>query len=84
MPEARRGPPSPLTSTIAADPRLLGAVVGMTRAMHSWGSALTHHPHVHMMVPGGLSPECRRWLACHHGFFRCSRVFSRLSRWLFL
>ncbi len=47
--------------TIAADPKRLGAKVGMTSVLHTWGSALTHHPHVHMIVPGGgLSPDGTR------------------------
>ncbi|WP_264819092.1 transposase, partial [Acetobacter tropicalis] len=50
--------------TIAADPRHLGARIGITAVLHSWGSALTHHPHVHMIVPGGgLSPDGRRWIS---------------------
>jgi hypothetical protein len=49
--------------TIAADPRRLGARVGMTSVLHTWGSALTHHPHIHMIVPGGgLSPDGTRWV----------------------
>ena len=54
--------------TIAADPRRMGARVGMTSMLHTWGSALTHHPHVHMIVPGGgLSPGGSRWIACSPG-----------------
>ena len=71
--------------TIAADPRRMGAQVGMTSVLHTWGSALTHHPHVHMIVPGGgLSPGGRRWIACRPGFFLHVRVLSRLFRRLFL
>lgn len=71
--------------TIAADPRRLGARVGMTAVLHTWGSALTHHPHIHMIVPGGgLSPDCTRWIACRPGFFLHVRVLSRLFRHLFL
>lgn len=56
--------------TIAADPRRLGGRVGMTAVLHTWGSALTHHPHIHMIVPGGsLSPGGTRWIACRPGFF---------------
>ncbi|MCP4309604.1 MAG: IS91 family transposase [bacterium] len=71
--------------TIAADPRRLGARVGMTSVLHTWGSALTHHPHVHMIVPGGgLSPDETRWVACKPGFFLHVRVLSRLFRRLFI
>ena len=71
--------------TIAADPKRLGAKVGMTSVLHTWGSALTHHPHIHMIVPGGgLSPEGTSWLACRPGFFLHVRVLARLFRRLFL
>ena len=71
--------------TIAADPKRLGARVGMTSVLHTWGSALTHHPHIHMIVPGGgLSPDGTRWVACRPGFFLHVRVLSRLFRRLFL
>jgi Putative transposase/Transposase zinc-binding domain len=72
-------------TTIAADPRHLGARVGITSVLHSWGSAMTHHPHVHMIVPGGgISPDGERWVACRPGFFLPVRVLSRLFRRLFL
>ena len=71
--------------TIAADPKHLGARIGMTAVLHSWGSALTHHPHVHMIVPGGgISLEGERWVSCRPGFFLPVRVLSRLFRRLFL
>ena len=71
--------------TIAADPRHLGAQVGVTLVLHTWGSALTHHPHVHGIVPGGgLSPDGQRWVACKPGFFLPVRVLSRLFRRRFL
>jgi hypothetical protein len=71
--------------TIAADPRHLGAQVGATLVLHTWGSALTHHPHVHGIVPGGgLSPDSERWVACRPGFFLPVRVLSRLFRRRFL
>jgi len=71
--------------TIAADPKHLGARIGLTAVLHSWGSALTHHPHVHIIVPGGgISPDGRRWIACRPGFFLPVRVLSRLFRRLFL
>jgi hypothetical protein len=71
--------------TIAADPKHLGARVGITSVLHSWGSALTHHPHVHMIVPGGgISLDGERWVACRPGFFLPVRVLSRLFRRLFL
>jgi hypothetical protein len=72
-------------ATIAADPKRLGARVGMTSVLHTWGSALTHHPHVHMIVPGGgLSPNGTRWIGCKPGFFLHVRVLSRLFRRLFI
>ncbi len=71
--------------TIAADPKHLGAQIGMTMVLHTWGSALTHHPHVHGIVPGGgLSPDGERWVGCRHGFFLPVRVLSRLFRRRFL
>jgi len=71
--------------TIAADPKHLGAKIGITSVLHTWGSALTHHPHVHMIVPGGgIAPDRSRWLACRRGFFLPVRVLSRLFRRLFL
>src|ERR1700704_382727 len=72
-------------TTIAADPRHLGARIGITSVLHSWGSAMTHHPHVHMIVPGGgISLDGERWVACRPGFFLPVRVLSRLFRRLFL
>jgi hypothetical protein len=71
--------------TIAADPKHLGARIGLTAVLHTWGSALTHHPHVHIVVPGGgLSPDGSRWIGCRPGFFLPVRVLSRLFRRLFL
>ena len=71
--------------TIAADTKHLGARIGLTLALHTWGSALTHHPHVHGIVPGGgLSPDGQRWVACKPGFFLPVRVLSRLFRRRFL
>ena len=53
--------------------------------LHTWGSAMTHHPHVHMIVPGGgISPDGQRWVSCRPGFFLPVRVLSRLFRRLFL
>ena len=72
-------------ATIAADPKHLGARIGLTAVLHTWGSALTHHPHVHVIVPGGgLSPDGSRWIACKPGFFLPVRVLSLLFRRLFL
>ncbi len=72
-------------TTIAADPKHLGARIGLTAVLHTWGSALTHHPHVHVIAPGGgLSPDGSRWVACKPGFFLPVRVLSRLFRRLFL
>ena len=71
--------------TIAADGKHLGAQIGATLVLHTWGSALTHHPHVHGIVPGGgLSPDGQRWIACRPGFFLPVRVLSRLFRRRFL
>ena len=71
--------------TIAADPKHLGARIGATLVLHTWGSAMTHHPHVHGIVPGGgLSLDGERWVACKPGFFLPVRVLSRLFRRLFL
>jgi Putative transposase/Transposase zinc-binding domain len=71
--------------TIAADPKHLGARIGTTLVLHTWGSALTHHPHVHGIVPGGgLAPEADRWVSCKPGFFLSVRVLSRLFRRRFL
>ena len=71
--------------TIAADAKHLGARIGATLVLHTWGSALTHHPHVHAVVPGGgLSPDGKTWLACRPGFFLPVRVLSRLFRRRFL
>jgi putative transposase/transposase-like zinc-binding protein len=71
--------------TIAADPKHLGAQVGVTLVLHTWGSALTHHPHVHGIVAGGgLAPDGARWVACKPGFFLPVRVLSRLFRRRFL
>ena len=82
------------TLAIAADKRRLGARIGITSVLHTWGSAMTHHPHVHMIVPGGgLSiapvaggqPKARaevgsKWIACRPNFFLPVRVLSRLFR----
>ena len=85
-------------TTIAADPKHLGAKIGMTSVLHTWGSALTHHPHVHIIAPGGgLAPtrgvegdsptgnkDDGNWMSCRSGFFLPVRVLSRLFRRLFL
>jgi predicted RNA-binding Zn-ribbon protein involved in translation (DUF1610 family) len=71
--------------TIAADPKHLGARLGLTLVLHTWGSAMTHHPHVHGVVPGGgLSMGGEQWIHCRPGFFLPVRVLSRLFRRLFL
>jgi hypothetical protein len=71
--------------TIAADPKHMGARIDITSVLHTWGSALTHHPHVHMIVPGGgISPDGSRWVSCRPRFFLPVRVLSRLFRRLFL
>ena len=70
---------------IAADPRHLGAEIGLVAVLHSWGQNLHYHPHVHCVVPGGgLSPDGTRWIGCRPGFFLPVRVLSRLFRRLFL
>jgi hypothetical protein len=71
--------------TIAADPKHLGAKIGITAVLHTWGSAMTHHPHVHMIVPGGgISADCARWIGCKPNFFLPVFVLSRLFRRLML
>ena len=71
--------------TIAADPKHLGVRTALTAVLHTWGSAMTHHPHLHCIVPGGgLSIDGRRWIACRKGFFLPVRVLSRLFRRLFI
>ena len=71
--------------TIAADPRHLGAEIGLVAVLHTWGQNLHHHPHVHCVVPGGgPSLDGTRWIACRPGFFLPVRVLSRLFRRLFL
>ena len=71
--------------TIAADPKHLGARIGLTLVLHTWGSAMIHHPHVHGIVPGGgLSIDGEQWIHCRPGFFLPVRVLSRLFRRLFL
>jgi predicted Zn-ribbon and HTH transcriptional regulator len=71
--------------TIAADPKHLGARIGILSVLHTWGSAMTHHPHVHMIVPGGgFSLDGNSWVSCRPGFFLPVRVLSRLFRRLFL
>ncbi len=71
--------------TIAADPQHLGAQIGMTAVLHTWGSSLTHHPHLHVIVPGGgITPDGSQWIPCRPGFFLPVRVLSRLFRRLIL
>ena len=71
--------------TIAADPRHLGARIGLTAVLHSWGSAMTHHPHIHMVVPGGgISLDGARWVSSRAAFLLPVRVLSKLFRRLFL
>jgi hypothetical protein len=71
--------------TIAGDAKHLGARIGITSVLHTWGSAMTHHPHVHMIVPGGgLSPDGRSWIPCRPNFFLPVRVLSKLFRRVFL
>jgi hypothetical protein len=73
------------TLTIAADPKHLGARIGFISVLHTWGSALVHHPHVHMIVPGGgFSPDGSKWIACRPRYFLTVEVLSALFRRLFL
>ena len=70
---------------IAADPKHLGARIGLIAVLHSWGQTLSYHPHLHCIVPGGgPSPDGTRWIACRPNFFLPVRVLSRLFRRLFL
>jgi hypothetical protein len=70
---------------IAADPKHLGARIGITSVLHTWGSAMTHHPHVHMIVPGGgITADGSRWVSCRANFCLPVPVLSRLFRGLFL
>ena len=72
-------------TTIAADPKHLGARIGITAVLHTWGSAMTHHPHIHMIVPGGgLSPDGSRWVSSRRAFLLPVRVLGKLFRRLFL
>jgi hypothetical protein len=71
--------------TIAADPKHLGARIGITAVLHTWGSTMIHHPHVHMIVPGGgISLDGSRWVSCRPRCFLPVRVFSKLFRGLML
>ena len=71
--------------TIAADPKHLGARIGITAVLHTWGSTMTHHPHVHMIVPGGgISLDGSRWVSCRPRFLLPVPVFSKLFRRLML
>jgi hypothetical protein len=70
---------------VAADPKHLGAEIGFLAVLHTWGQALTHHPHLHFLIPGGgIAPEGESWIACRPGFFLPVRVLSRMFRGLFL
>ena len=72
-------------TTIAADPKHLGATICVTGVLHTWGQNLDHHPHVHCIVPGGgISPVGDRWVQCRPNFFLSVRVLSHLFRRLFL
>jgi hypothetical protein len=72
-------------TTLAANPRRLGAQIGAVAVLHTWGQTLTHHPHVHCVVPGGgLSPDGTRWIAGRPNFFLAVRPLAKLFRRLFL
>ena len=67
--------------TVAADPKHLGAKIGITAVLHTWGSAMTHHPHVHMIVPGGgISLDGSKWISCRKKFLVPFSVLSHLFR----
>jgi hypothetical protein len=71
--------------TIAADPKHLGARIGITAVLHTWGSAMTHHPHIHMIVPGGgIAPDGQRWVSSRPAFLLPVRVLGKLFRWRLL
>jgi hypothetical protein len=71
--------------TIAADPEHLGAEIGFLGVLHTWGQKLSHHPHIHFLVPGGgIAPDGQSWISCRPGFFLPVRVLSRMFRGLFL
>jgi hypothetical protein len=72
-------------TTIAGDPKHLGAAIGVTAVLHTWGQNLDHHPHIHCIIPGGgISADGSRWVPCRPNFFLSVRVLSRLFRRLFL
>jgi hypothetical protein len=71
-------------ATIASDPKHLGAHIGTAMVLHTWSSAMAHHPHVHCIVPGGIKNGEQQWQACKMGFFLHVRVLSRLFRRLFV
>src|SRR4029079_14904055 len=78
-------PSAETTLTIAADPKHLGARIGFISVLHTWGSALVHHPHVHMIVPGGrFVAHCMYWIACRPRYFLTVEVLSALFRRLLL
>src|SRR5271155_482919 len=71
--------------TIAADPKHLGAEIGFLAVLHTWGQNLSHHPHLHCLVPGGgIAPDGKSWIPCRPGFFLPVRVLSRMFRGRFL
>ena len=70
--------------TIAADPKHLGARIGITAVLHTWGSAMTHHPHIHMIVPGGGLTPAGQWISSRPAFLLPVRVLGALFRRLFL
>src|SRR6195952_179998 len=71
--------------TIAADPEHLGAEIGFLGVLHTWGQNLSHHPHIHFLVPGGgIARDGQSWISCRPGFFLPVRVLSRMFRGLFL
>jgi Putative transposase len=72
-------------TTLAANPRRLAAQIGVVAVLHTWGQTLTHHPHVHCVVPGGgLSPDGTRWVAGRPNFFLAVKPLAKLFRRLFI
>ena len=70
---------------VAANPRHLGAQIGFLAVLHTWGQTLTHHPHIHCVVPaGGIAPDGSRWVSSSPHFFLPVRVLSRLFRGKYL
>ena len=71
--------------TLAADPKRLGAQIGVTAILHTWGQNLCFHPHLHCVVTGGgLATDSSRWIATRPDYFLPVQVLGRLFRGKFL